>query len=80
MDLSVTGAGLFAPTYPLVHLNDLMIISLNGARAVVGVRQTHRTDDDELCYFRVEFVSMEPAFQRQIYDVIGRGRPNDSTK
>ena len=80
MVLSVTGAGLFAPTYPFVRVNDVMIVGLNGARAVVCVRRAHRTDDENLRYFSVEFVSMEPAFQRQVFDVIGRGRPNDSRK
>ena len=72
MDLSVTGAGLFGPTYPTVHVDDLMIVGFNNARAVVSVRRVSPTDDVDLRYYGVEFVSMEPVFQREVYDVIGR--------
>jgi hypothetical protein len=72
MDLSVTGAGLFGPTYPTVHVDDMMIIGFNDARAVVSVRRVSPTDDVDLRYYGVEFVSMEPVFQREVYDVIGR--------
>ena len=79
MDVSVTGAGLFGPTYPWVREGDLVIVGFNNARAVVGVRRVSPTDDADLRYYRVEFVSPEPAFEREVYEVIGRGRTNHPT-
>ena len=80
MDLSVTGAGLFAPTFPRVRVDDLVVIGVDDGRAVVDVRRVSPTDTADLRYYRVEFVSVEPAFERAVYDVIGRGRPNESTR
>src|SRR5688500_465348 len=51
MSLSVTGAGLFGPTYPWVRVNDMMIIGFNNARAVVDVRRVSPTDDADLRYY-----------------------------
>ena len=79
MNVSETGAGLFAPTHPWVRVDDMMIVGFNNARAIVGVRRVSPTDDADLRYYRVEFVSMEPAFERELYDVIGRARANHPT-
>ena len=76
MNVSVTGAGVFGPTYPWVREDDLVIVGFNNTRAVVGVRRVSPTDDADLRYYRVEFVSMESAFEREVYEVIGRCRPN----
>ena len=79
MNLSVTGAGLFGPTYPWVRVNDMMIIGFNNARAVVDVRRVSPTDDADLRYYRVEFISMDAAFEAEVYEVLGRGRTSDPT-
>ena len=44
MDLSVTGAGLFAPTFPRVRVDDLVVIGVDDGRAVVDVRRVSPTD------------------------------------
>jgi len=74
MDLSVTGAGLFGPTDPWVRVNDLMVVGFNRGQAVVSVRRVSPTDEENLRYYRVEFVSMESAFEREVHEVIGRVR------
>ena len=78
MDVSVTGAGLFGPTYPRIGVDDLAIVGFNNARAVVTVRRISQTDDPDLRYYGVEFVSMERAFESELYEVTGR-RPNHPT-
>ena len=74
MNLSVTGAGLFGPTYPYARVNDLLVVGFNRGRAVVNVRRVSPTDEANMRYYRVEFVSMESAFEREVYEVIGRVR------
>lgn len=74
MDLSVTGAGVFGPTHPEVRIGDRVVVGFNDSRAVVSVRCVSRTDVSELCYYRVEFVLMEPGFERDVFEVIGRAR------
>ena len=34
MNVSETGAGLFAPTHPWVRVDDMMIVGFNNARAI----------------------------------------------
>jgi hypothetical protein len=79
MDVSVTGAGLFGPANPTVDVDDLVTIGFNNARAVVEIRRVNPTDDADLRHYGVEFVSLEHAFQREVYDLIGRTRPNQPT-
>ena len=77
MNVSVTGAGLFGPTYPWIGVDDVVIVGFDGARAVVSVRRATRTDDPDLRYYGVEFVSLERAFETAVYQVIGRCRGSD---
>ena len=72
MDVSVTGAGLFAPSDPIANVGDLFIICFNEARAVVEVRRFSRTDDTDLHYYGVQFVAMERSFEREVFAVIAR--------
>ena len=72
MDVSVTGAGLFAPADPIATVGDLFIICFDEARAVVEVRRFSPTDDMQLHYYGVQFVAMERAFERGVFEVIGR--------
>lgn len=76
MELSVTGAGLFGPSDPWVGVEDLAIVGFDDGRALARVRRVSRTNDKSLNYFGVEFVSMDDWFQRDVYEVIGRGRPS----
>ena len=72
MDISVTGAGLFAPADPEGAVGDVFIVSFNNARAVVEVRRVSTTDDPSLRYYGVEFVTMERDFEREAHEVIAR--------
>ena len=76
MDVSVTGAGLFGPADPAVGVDDLVTIGFNNARAVVEIRRVNPTDDADLRHYGVEFVSLEQAFEREVYELIGRTRPS----
>src|SRR5947207_2851205 len=73
MDVSVTGAGVFAPAGPDGgRVGDMFVLGFNNARAVVEVRRVSHTDDAQLRYFGLEFVALERGFEREVYEVIGR--------
>jgi hypothetical protein len=74
MELSVTGAALFGPTYPWLCTDDMVTVGFNNSCAVVTIRAIAQTDVEEVSYYRVEFISMEREFQRDVFEVIGRVR------
>ena len=59
-------------------MDDFVVIGFNNARAVVTVRRVSGTDDPDLRYYGVEYVTLEREFERELYQVIGR-RPNHPT-
>ena len=79
MNVSSSGAGLFAPADPDGDVGDLFVAGLDNARAVVAVRRVTPTDHAELCYYGVEIVAQERAFERGLHEVIDRYQTRDST-
>jgi len=67
------------PAEPDGGVGDVFIVGFDNAQAVVAVRRVSRTDDPDLRYYGVEFVSLERAFEGAVYEVIGRRRADDPT-
>ena len=78
MDVSVTGAGLFAPANSSQGLSDRFILGFDNAQAAVEVRRVQPVDDVKLCYYGVEFIAMDDEFERTLHDAIERGQAKDS--
>lgn len=66
-DLSVSGAGIVAPTDETLRVGSTLLIEAEGFRGTVAVQQRRETDVEGLTRYGVSFVDFPPKFTVAVY-------------